>query len=51
MKIKALLLVVSIVSLLVALVSAAGVIATRSASNSSGIIVEANVKPRPPHWF
>ena len=50
MKVKVLLLVVSIASLFAAL-SATGVIATRSATNSSGIIVEANARPRPPHWF
>ena len=51
MKVRVLLLVVSIASLLAALVCATGVIATQAASNSSGITVEANPKPRPPHWF
>jgi hypothetical protein len=51
MKAKVLLLVVSVACLLAALVCATGVISTRSAPNSSGIIVEANPKPRPPHWF
>jgi hypothetical protein len=52
MKVKVLLLVVSIASLLAALVCAQGIIGSRGNPSGGGIIVESNAgKPRPPHWF
>jgi hypothetical protein len=51
MKIRALLLVVSIVSLLVAL-CAQGIIVQRGGPDASGTTIAASgAKPRPPHWF
>jgi hypothetical protein len=52
MKVKVLLLVVSIASLFAALVCAQGIVVDRSGSEARGINVETNAgKPRPPHWF
>ena len=51
MKIRALLLVVSIVSLLAAL-CAQGIIVQRGGPDASGTTVAVSgAKPRPPHWF
>ncbi len=52
MKVRALLLVVSIASLFAALVCVQGITGTRGGPSASGIIIGSNAgKPRPPHWF
>jgi hypothetical protein len=52
MKIRALLLVVSVAALLAALVCAQGIIIERGAPGASGTTVAASgAKPKPPHWF
>jgi hypothetical protein len=52
MKVRVALLVVSIAGLLAALACAQGITPARGGGpGAQGIIVEANVKPRPPHWF